>query len=111
MTGLTGDAIGCALGLADCDGDCITTFCVAMPSCLVGVTEGEVAGEALTATFGGVVADAGVFDPSGLPEPVDEKAAFTGVAAGVGGSSYFCSCSRYASAVKKRMSDNHKMYQ
>ena len=93
VTGLMGDATDCTLGFGDCDGDCMTSFGV-IPNWLVGVTEGEFAGEAFTATFGGVVPDTGVFITRVLPDPLGEKGGLVGVTVGVGGSSYFCNCSR-----------------
>ena len=94
FTVFAGEATGCTLGFENCDGDCITTFCGVTPNWLVGVTEGEFVGEAFTAPFGGVVPDVGVFITRLLPDPLGEKGGLTGVTGGVGGSSYFCNCSR-----------------
>ena len=99
MAGFTGVATDGICGLGDCDGDCIATFGV--PTWLVGVavTEGEqvilpFGGDAFAATLGGVVPDRGVFIIPVLADPLGVIGGLTGVTGGVGGSSYFCNCSR-----------------
>lgn len=58
--------------------------------------EAELVGDAFATTLGGgvVAAGDGVFINRELPDPLGEKDGLDGVTGGVGGSSYFCSCSR-----------------
>ena len=99
MTGFTGVVTDGTCGLGDCDGDCITTFGVPTWLAGVGVTEGEevifpFGGDAFAGPFGGVVPDRGVFIIPVLADPLAVKGGLTGVTGVVGGSSYFCNCSR-----------------
>lgn len=98
----TGFPVGAADGtcaLGGCDGDCITTLGVPPWLPGVGVTEGEdvifpFGGEAFTPPVEGLPPGTGVFISAGLADPLGVNCALTGVAGGVGGSSYFCNCSK-----------------
>ena len=99
VTGFPGVVTDGTCGLGDCDGDCITTF--GIPTWLfgVGVTEGEevifpFCGDAFTGPFGGVAPETGVFRIPVLADPLGVEGGLTGVTGSVGGSSYFCNCSR-----------------